>query len=209
MRLPCRCAIERLPLLEADGNLPVAAQVDDFLNAGAACALRDQHAIDDPAGLQGFTNRMDPDENTHDFDVTVTGFSDFSRVNRMEIEKALTMSTTRRTAITTLLGLGSGTAVYGSSLNRNAWRAYEAVEEAWIRERHALLIEQCPECAEAARHRPRPEARRTAPAGDAVSISRQTSPGSASRRHVAAFLAADDRRRSEKPACDQSSLPAQ
>jgi hypothetical protein len=60
------------------------------------------------------------------------------------------MSTTRRTAITTLLGLGSGTSVYGSSLNRNAWRAYEAVEEAWIRERHALLIEQCPECAEAA-----------------------------------------------------------
>jgi hypothetical protein len=51
------------------------------------------------------------------------------------------MSTTRRTAITTLLGLGSGTSVYGSSLNRNAWRAYEAVEEAWIRERHALLIE--------------------------------------------------------------------
>ena len=60
--------------------------------------------------------------------------------------------TTRRTAITTLLGLGSGTAVYGSAtLNRDAWRAYEAVEEAWIRDRHALLIEQCPRCSAAAR----------------------------------------------------------
>jgi hypothetical protein len=60
------------------------------------------------------------------------------------------MTTTRRTAITTLLGLGSGTAVYGSMLDRDAWRAYEAVEEAWIRDRHALLVEQCPECMEAA-----------------------------------------------------------
>jgi hypothetical protein len=60
------------------------------------------------------------------------------------------MTTTRRTAITTLLGLGSGTTVYGSALDRNAWRAYEAVEEAWIRDRHALLLEQCPECSDAA-----------------------------------------------------------
>jgi hypothetical protein len=58
--------------------------------------------------------------------------------------------TTRRSAITTLLGLGSGTVVCGSTLNGNAWRAYEAVEEAWIRDRYALLVEQCPECSEAA-----------------------------------------------------------
>ncbi len=49
-----------------------------------------------------------------------------------------------------LLGLGGGPALYGSGLDEAAWRAYEAVEEAWIRDRHALLIEQCPECSAAA-----------------------------------------------------------
>ena len=37
-----------------------------------------------------------------------------------------------------------------SALDQAAWRAYEAVEEAWIRDRHALLLEQCPECSGAA-----------------------------------------------------------
>jgi hypothetical protein len=60
------------------------------------------------------------------------------------------MTTTRRKAIGTLLGLGAGTALYCSGLDQAAWRAYEAVEEAWIRDRHALLVEQCPECADAA-----------------------------------------------------------
>lgn len=35
----------------------------------------------------------------------------------------------------------------GTTLDISAWRAYEAVEEAWIRDRHALVLEQCPECA--------------------------------------------------------------
>jgi hypothetical protein len=60
------------------------------------------------------------------------------------------MTTTRRTIMSALLGLGAGTALYTSPLNHGAWRAYEAVEEAWIRDRHALLLEQYPECAEAA-----------------------------------------------------------
>jgi hypothetical protein len=136
--------VQRLPLLEADRNLPVPAQIDNFLNTRTARPLGDQYSIDNTARLQGFTNRVDPDKNTHNVDVSVTVFACFYRVIYPE------MSTTRRTAITTLLGLGSGTAVYGSALNREAWRAYQAVEEAWIRERHALLIEQCPDCSEAA-----------------------------------------------------------
>ena len=46
-----------------------------------------------------------------------------------------------------LLGLGAGSALCGTTLDTEAWRAYEAVEESWIRDRHALIIEQCPECA--------------------------------------------------------------
>jgi hypothetical protein len=49
-----------------------------------------------------------------------------------------------------LLGMGAGTALYCSALDQGAWRAYEAVEEAWIRDRHALLVEQCPDCSDAA-----------------------------------------------------------
>jgi hypothetical protein len=48
------------------------------------------------------------------------------------------------------MGLGSGNVICGSALDQAAWRSYEAVEEAWIRDRHALLLEQCPECAESA-----------------------------------------------------------
>jgi hypothetical protein len=53
-------------------------------------------------------------------------------------------------AMSALLGLGAGTAICSSELDQSAWRSYEAVEEAWIRDRHALLIEQCPECCDAA-----------------------------------------------------------
>ena len=41
MGLPGRCTIERLPLLEAYGNFPIAAQINDFLHAGASSTLRD------------------------------------------------------------------------------------------------------------------------------------------------------------------------
>ena len=59
--------------------------------------------------------------------------------------------TTRRTAMRALLsGLGSGTLVSANPLQQDAWRAYQAVEEEWIRERHALLVDQCPECPDAA-----------------------------------------------------------
>ena len=46
-----------------------------------------------------------------------------------------------------LLGLGAGSTLSGIELDSGAWRAFEAVEEAWIRDRHALILEQCPECA--------------------------------------------------------------
>jgi hypothetical protein len=68
----------------------------------------------------------------------------------MDIEDGKTMTTTRRKAMGALLGLGAGTALYSSTLDPAAWRAYEAVEEAWIRDRHALLLAQCPDCADAA-----------------------------------------------------------
>jgi hypothetical protein len=60
------------------------------------------------------------------------------------------MPTIRRSAVTVLLGVGSGTIVRSSELDQSAWRAYEAVEETWIRDRHALLLDQCGVCAEAA-----------------------------------------------------------
>lgn len=60
------------------------------------------------------------------------------------------MRSTRREIMTTLLALGAGQSLYSSTLNEAAWRAYEAVEEAWIRDRHALLVDQSPECSGAA-----------------------------------------------------------
>lgn len=60
------------------------------------------------------------------------------------------MTTTRRTAMSAILALGAGTALYCTALDQAAWRAYEAVEEAWIRDRHGVLVDQCPECPEAA-----------------------------------------------------------
>lgn len=51
--------------------------------------------------------------------------------------------TSRRVVLEALLGLGVTNALYGS-LDSNAWRAYEAVEEAWIRDRHELLIQSSP-----------------------------------------------------------------
>jgi hypothetical protein len=50
-----------------------------------------------------------------------------------------------------LLGFGATAAVLYGSLDTAAWTAYEAVEEAWIRDRHELLLEQAPACVQAAR----------------------------------------------------------
>jgi hypothetical protein len=57
--------------------------------------------------------------------------------------------TTRRGMIETLIGLGAAGALH-AALDSNAWRAYESVEEAWIRDRHALLIKQSPQIEAAA-----------------------------------------------------------
>ncbi|HYI94614.1 MAG TPA: hypothetical protein VEX68_13795 [Bryobacteraceae bacterium] len=54
--------------------------------------------------------------------------------------------TTRRTVMSALLGFSAGSVLCGTPLDIGAWRAFEAVEEAWIRDRHALLLEQCPDC---------------------------------------------------------------
>ena len=52
--------------------------------------------------------------------------------------------TSRRVVLETLLGLGATSALYGN-LDDSAWRAYEAVEEAWIRDRHQLLVQYAPD----------------------------------------------------------------
>jgi hypothetical protein len=57
--------------------------------------------------------------------------------------------TTRRAMIEVLLGLGAASVAHGA-LDFDAWRSYESVEEAWIRDRHALLIAQAPAAAGAA-----------------------------------------------------------
>lgn len=55
----------------------------------------------------------------------------------------------RRVVLEALLGLGAGSSLYGY-LDSTAWRAYEAVEEAWIRDRHAVLLQQAPAASSAA-----------------------------------------------------------
>lgn len=42
-----------------------------------------------------------------------------------------------------LMTLGAASVLHGS-LDASSWRAYESVEEAWIRDRHLLLIKQNP-----------------------------------------------------------------
>jgi hypothetical protein len=57
---------------------------------------------------------------------------------------------TRRGMIETLLCMGAAGALH-AALDIDAWRAYESVEEAWIRDRYALLVNQSPNAAAAAR----------------------------------------------------------
>ena len=79
MSFSCRSAIQSLSLFKANGNPAIPAEIDDFLHASAARSLRNQHPIDRPASLQGFTNRMYPNQYTHDLDVTVIEITYFSR----------------------------------------------------------------------------------------------------------------------------------
>jgi hypothetical protein len=51
--------------------------------------------------------------------------------------------------IEALLGLGAAEVLY-AALDSTAWRAYESVEESWIRGRHELLVRQSPAAAAAA-----------------------------------------------------------
>ncbi len=55
---------------------------------------------------------------------------------------------TRRSVFGALLGLSASSALF--ALDLSAWRAYEAVEEAWIRDRHELLVQEAPGATEAA-----------------------------------------------------------
>ena len=61
-----------------------------------------------------------------------------------------TRRTSRRTMLETLLGLSAASTLY-ASLDSTAWQAYEAVEEAWIRDRHELLVQHAPIAISAAR----------------------------------------------------------
>lgn len=61
-----------------------------------------------------------------------------------------TATTSRRVLLEAMLGLGAVSALYGS-LDLTAWRAYEAVEEAWIRDRYQLLVQHAPGVLNAAR----------------------------------------------------------
>jgi hypothetical protein len=51
--------------------------------------------------------------------------------------------------IESLLGLGAA-GILHAALDSTAWRAYESVEEAWIRDRHELLVKYSPAAAGAA-----------------------------------------------------------
>jgi hypothetical protein len=51
--------------------------------------------------------------------------------------------------IESLLGLGAAGILHGA-LDSTAWRAYESVEEAWIRDRYELLVKYTPAAAGAA-----------------------------------------------------------
>jgi hypothetical protein len=58
--------------------------------------------------------------------------------------------TTRRLIIQTVLGLGA-TGMLHATLDSGAWRAYESLEESWIRDRSMLLAKQSPNAAAAAK----------------------------------------------------------
>src|SRR5262245_59695559 len=49
-----------------------------------------------------------------------------------------------------LLALGAAGILHAAALDGTAWRAYESVEEAWIRDRHELLVKYTPAAAGAA-----------------------------------------------------------
>ena len=60
-----RQAVQRRARFEAHGNLGLARQVDDLLQARAAGALRDQDALQRIAGAQGFGDRMNAAQQGH------------------------------------------------------------------------------------------------------------------------------------------------
>ena len=58
--------------------------------------------------------------------------------------------TTRRGLIGAILGLGAVSVVQGA-LDVSAWRAYEGLEDEWIRQKHQLLVQQYPTLSGAAK----------------------------------------------------------
>ena len=59
MRGACGNTIQRFTRFEAYNDVAAAAELHDFLQARAAGAARDQHAIDSAAGGERFSYRMD------------------------------------------------------------------------------------------------------------------------------------------------------
>jgi hypothetical protein len=53
-------AIQRFTRLESHCNRALSRQIDDFLQANARGAARNEHTIESPAGAQGLANRVDP-----------------------------------------------------------------------------------------------------------------------------------------------------
>lgn len=59
-------------------------------------------------------------------------------------------TTSRRVILEAMLGLGAAGSLH-AALDTAAWQAYEAVEEAWIRDRFELLVQHTPAALGAAR----------------------------------------------------------
>ena len=81
--------------------------------------------------------------------------------------------TSRRVILEALLGLGAG-GTLSATLDLSAWQAYEAVEEAWIRDRHELLIQNAPAAMQAAALDLEVKLRGSEAKGNAVSLSAES-----------------------------------
>jgi hypothetical protein len=57
-------AAERSTFFKSHGNVGVARQVHDFLDAGAACASCDHNAVESAAGFESFDNGMKTYQNS-------------------------------------------------------------------------------------------------------------------------------------------------
>ena len=58
-------AVEIGAIFEADGNLSLAGELDDFFDAGILAALGDDNAVEVTAGLEGFAHGVNASETVH------------------------------------------------------------------------------------------------------------------------------------------------